>query len=124
MKRARKLIDERLPEGEVLPDTLAAALGVSRSTLYRLFEPHDGVAAFVLERRLGRARTALANTRDTRRISAIAQELGFSDQSNFSRAFKRRFGNTPAEFRNGASTGAQSPVAEAIDLRPWIERLY
>jgi AraC-like DNA-binding protein len=58
---------------------------------------------FVLEQRLERAHRALCDeTRSGVPISAIAYECGFSDLSNFYRAFRQRFGCTPTDVRNVA----------------------
>jgi AraC-like DNA-binding protein len=122
VQRARRIIDRRLAAGDIVPEQLAAELGVSRSTLYRLFEPHDGVAAYVLERRLTKARAALCNPRDLRRVAAIAQDCGFHDQSGFSRTFRRRFGMTPMEMRRQRAPFPAAPT-DGVDLRSWIDQL-
>jgi AraC-like DNA-binding protein len=119
-QRARRFIDARLQSGELDAGALAAALAVSRSSLYRLFEPYRGVANFVLDRRLSHVRKALCDPNDTRRIGAIAASCGFVDPSHFSRIFKRRFGITPIEMRRLGAANPSMPDSE-FDLRPWIK---
>jgi AraC-like DNA-binding protein len=43
-------------------------------------------------------------------LAEIAVECGFSDQSHFTRVFKRRTGSTPGAFRNSLLTG-EKPLA-------------
>jgi len=47
----------------------------------------------------------LANTRFS--AARIAADLGFADGSHFGRAFKARFGETPAAFRRDAARPAR-----------------
>jgi transcriptional regulator GlxA family with amidase domain len=54
--------------------------------------------------RLGQARYLLEHTE--RPIASIAAECGFCDTSHLSRAFRRKYGITPARHRAGASTAA------------------
>lgn len=123
-QRARRLIETRLGDSRLDAETLAPALGLSRSTLYRLFEPYRGVASFVLDRRLAHARKALCDPQDTRHIGVIAGDFGFADPSHFSRAFRRRFGITPIEQRRqGRNAPANKDMGDAFDLRPWIKDL-
>ena len=42
-------------------------------------------------------------TDDDKPIKEIASDLGFSDVHNFTRAYKRRTGITPTEYRNAFS---------------------
>lgn len=119
-QRARRLVDTRITTGKIDIASLAADLGVSRSTLYRLFEPQKGVEAYITERRLAHVRRALSDDNDTRRIGTIAAAYGFDDHSNFSRIFKRRYGQTPAELRALGRHGRPDDNEESFDLRPWI----
>lgn len=89
------------------PDVLCRAFGISRSLLYRLFEPLGGVAHYVQQRRLMRAFHALANPTNRRlRVAEIATRTGFTSEAHFSRAFRVAFGLTPSEVRAMASPAA------------------
>ena len=59
-------------------------------------------AEFVLEQRLLYARGLLGNPGvHQRKIAAVAYTAGFGDLSYFNRVFRRRFGMTPSEWRDG-----------------------
>lgn len=87
---------------------LAAVANMSPSWFRDCFRAATGtpVHAYVRERRLQRARRLLTDapraplgTRPS--IQQVAHACGFTDQSHLTRAFKRRFGVTPGEARDG-----------------------
>jgi AraC-like DNA-binding protein len=79
---------------------LAATFGLSRASLYRLFEPVGGVASFIRERRLARAHHELSAPRlQDRRIGPIAYQAGFHSIATFNRAFLAAYGETPRNLR-------------------------
>jgi AraC-like DNA-binding protein len=97
--RTRDAIDRALRNGD-RPSAEAAAmeLGMSERTLRRRLA--DGGASFsalVDETLRERARTLVAAT--SRSITEIAIDLGFSDASAFSHAFKRWHGCAPRDLR-------------------------
>lgn len=95
---AKAHIDANLGRGRLDPATIAAAVGVSRSVLYRAFDTYGGVAAYVMTRRLDRCFEALLTRRDrTPPINQIAYAHGFASDAHFSRAFRARFGMSPGE---------------------------
>lgn len=100
LRRARRLVDGKLASPDLTSDMLCAELGVSRSRLYRLFEPLGGIASYIRRQRLLRIRTALSDSLDGRSISRIAGHWGFVDASAFSRTFRHEFGISPKEARN------------------------
>lgn len=100
MARARRLIDAKLASPDLTSDMLCADLGVSRSRLYRLFEPLGGIASYIRRQRLLRIRAALSDNMDGRSISRIAGQWGFVDASAFSRTFRHEFGISPKEARD------------------------
>jgi AraC-like DNA-binding protein len=101
MMVVRRMIEQHLDDPGLSVDRIAQMAGISRTRLYSLFEPTGGVNAYVRERRLRGAFSALLDTRKRHRpIYDIAAECGFSNESAFSRAFRRRFGCSPREARH------------------------
>jgi len=93
-------IEEQLGRADLGPEVLADEFSLSRATLYRLFEPLGGVAAFILDRRLNRALQAITAPHAAHlRLKQLAHELGFAHPTSFTRAFKKRFGMPPHEVR-------------------------
>lgn len=85
----------RLPEGDAALATMAAAMHVSVRTLQRRLESRGQTWQQVLDRsREELARQYLADRGLS--LTDIALLLGFSEQSAFTRAFKRWSGQTPA----------------------------
>jgi AraC-like DNA-binding protein len=103
--RVRSLIRQQLRSAMLRPERLCRLAGVSRSQLYRLFEPLGGVARYIQAERLRAACRALADPMDARDIAAIAEDVGFFDHSSFSRVFRREYGCSPRDFRVAALAG-------------------
>ncbi|PPE78886.1 hypothetical protein C3941_15985 [Kaistia algarum] len=128
-ERAKRIIRGALFSPDLTPEFLARSIGISRSGLYRLFEPFGGVRNVIQRERLFAARTALANPAREGSIVEIAERCGFGDASAFSRAFRREFGITPSEVRVSAAIGAPvgairtQPVTEGADLAGVLSRL-
>lgn len=99
LNRARQLIRRRIMDSDLSPETLCRELFVSRSRLYRTFEPWGGVAAHIRRERLLRARDAILDTGSSCSIARIAERWGFPDASTFSRTFKKEFGLSPKAAR-------------------------
>ena len=102
-RRAKQHIERNLSLPGLSPDSIAAGLGVSRRTLYRVFEPGGGIRKYIQSRRLDRVRGALADQGHRRKISEIAADYGFTRADYFARAFKRQFGLSPAEARRAVA---------------------
>jgi AraC-like DNA-binding protein len=118
MARIRQIIRQNLGSAAIGPNRICRLAGVSRSQLYRLFEPHGGVARYVQRERLRHAHRALSSPEDTRDINRIAEELGLFDASSFSRVFRREFDYSPTELRMIAQSGGiVAPIARG-DMGP------
>jgi len=102
LERARAEIAVRLARG--VPVSLAGvahSLGLGERTLRRkLAEQAVSFRGLVDELRMRDAETLLADRE--RSVSEVAELLGFSEVSAFSRAFRRTFGVGPAERRRRA----------------------
>jgi AraC-like DNA-binding protein len=126
--RVRRYVDRHLCSPELSPRTVSKALGLSRSTLYAICEPRGGVAAFIQKRRLDRVHAILADPRDRRPITEIAEQHGFASLAHFSRAFRRAFGYSPREAREAgiagrARVGADRTSGAPNSYRTWIREL-
>lgn len=97
--RARRVIDAYLCSPALRVTLICREVGISRSALYRLFEPMGGVAAYIQRRRLDRIRQLLADPLERRPLAEIAFAHGFVSDTHFRRAFRRRFGCAPSEAR-------------------------
>ena len=98
---ACRYIDAQLSSRGLTPSAISAHLGVSRRTLYRLFDGQHGVAGYIQQRRLERAFDAIAQTGGPwTSLADIAYAHGFQSEAHFSRAFRARFGLRPGEARS------------------------
>lgn len=130
LERARRLIRGRLADFDLTPVSICRELGVSRSRLYRLFEPLGGISTYVRRQRLLRTRQALHDPNDGRTIIMIAEQWGFTDASVFSRAFRQEFGLSPKELREqcvrsdpGARICSEVVAREPPRLAELLQRL-
>jgi AraC-like DNA-binding protein len=127
MLQAKRHIDRRLQAPDLSADELCAVLGISRSSLYRLFARYGGVAAYIQGRRLDRIRARLADPTERRKLSELAQAYGFSSDAHFSAAFRRRFGMSPREARAGGpgifDAAAPAAMATAEEYHGWLRGL-
>lgn len=80
-------------------ESIAERANLSPRHLTRKFRTTFGItpADFVEELRLDEARWLLVNAED--RIEKVAVEVGYANDDTFRRAFERRFGVAPAEYR-------------------------
>ncbi|VVE75283.1 AraC family transcriptional regulator [Pandoraea anapnoica] len=131
-------IERHLHAEQLSPEQIALAMGVSRSNLYRWFQDDGGVQAYIQARRLDRCfDELLLSTGQRIAIIEIAYRYGFSSESVFSRAFRRRFGVSPGEVRASAHktmvrhphpTGLPGSDGAALSrdettIRTWLEGL-
>ncbi len=101
----RRLLQEQIHAELDQPLTLSEMAGWVNLSPYhfaRLFRATFGCAPYqyVQEQRLIRARDLLRQS--TIKITAVALACGFNDASQFSKAFRVRFGVTPSYYRSEA----------------------
>lgn len=101
LSQAHAYISSRIDSPDLSPDQIAAALRVSRRTLYAWFARNgDSPSAFIQKTRLERCRLALTDPSHwDKTITHIAFDHGFSDMAHFSRLFKSAYGIGPREYR-------------------------
>lgn len=96
--QVRSRIIEQLHDGTPNQETIAESLHISLRSLQRMLNKEETNFKTLLE--TTRQELALHYIRETHRtLGEITYLLGFSEPSNFTRAFKRWTGKTPAEHR-------------------------
>jgi len=96
--QVRSKIIHQLPDGIPKQETIADTLHVSLRSLQRKLKEEDTNFKYLLEET--RRQLALQYLRDSRRsIGEITYLLGFTEPSNFTRAFKRWTGKSPVQYR-------------------------
>jgi AraC-like DNA-binding protein len=123
--QVRRFIDRHLCDPELGPESVTAALGVSRATLFRMFEASGGVSAYIRKSRLTKSLADLRAPGAPLRIVDIALKWGFRSETTYSRAFRAVYGFTPSEFRAGAEHPPSAPLQNMEDLRlgHWVRSL-
>ena len=97
LRQMCRYVELHLEDGALDAAAIGKAFRVSRSVLYRLFEPLGGVQSFIKERRLARAGAILAAATTPVHLGRLADRLAFKSAAHFSREFKARFGHAPSE---------------------------
>jgi AraC-like DNA-binding protein len=99
--QVRSLIYSMLPSGQVDQETIAGKLYRSPSTLQRQLSAEGTSFRDLLQStRQGLAEQYLKEGRHSQ--AEIAFMVGFSDQSNFARAFKRWTGESPGQYQRSS----------------------
>lgn len=101
LDRALEVIIKRIGDHALNSDSLAAALRMSRRSLYYLFERQNLTPTEAIRNiRLECCREALGDPRQrNRKVIDIALNFGFSSAAAFSRQFKQHYGFQPLAFR-------------------------
>lgn len=106
-EQAKQHILRLLTEEDLSPSRLAKEMNMSKRTLYRLFaEDSISVAHFILQLRIEKCcedLLTMTSMDQPSSITDIAFRWGFSDASQFSRAFKRVKGLPPRQWRQSQS---------------------
>ena len=96
--KAKEIILSTLDKPYTIPE-LAMIIGINQCYLKKGFKELFGktVYDFVQEQRMMKARLLLTTT--TLSVSQVADQIGFSSQSNFSAAFKKHTGVFPSDLQ-------------------------
>ncbi|MDB5585352.1 MAG: transcriptional regulator, AraC family [Devosia sp.] len=98
LQAIQMFIERNIADDRLSPESIMRHFGLSRSALYRTFEPLGGIADYIRERRLNRAFLQLSSVGGGRGVvSKLAYMNGFNSEAAFSRAFRQRFGMTPSD---------------------------
>lgn len=99
IEQVKKLVLEDLSE-KITIDDLSAEIGMSKFHFLREFKKMTGETPyqFVLAIKLEKAKELLNQSDQS--ITEIALDLGFSDQSHFTKAFSTKYGISPKRYKS------------------------
>lgn len=122
MMRAEIWLQETLASGESLEE-LAARLGYSSSQVRRRFRQCFGISPSAYRESLRLEKAARLLTFTPRGVREIAGRCGYTNHSAFSRAFQRRYRQTPREFRLNRHRALRASRSPALTLEPTLHTL-
>jgi len=101
LAQVQRYIAEHIDDPDLTPERIAAAMHISRRTLYTWFaQMCQSPSAFIQQTRLEQCRLALGDPgRRHLTITRIAFDHGFNDMAHFSRLFKHAFHASPRDYR-------------------------
>lgn len=101
LQNAIKIAEKNMQTETFDVEAFAKQMAVSRATLNRKIKAITGTSpkAFIRSMRMKRAAHLLASS--DLPINEIFFQVGFYDASNFSRVFRKEFGMTPSQYREG-----------------------
>ncbi|PTX53781.1 AraC family transcriptional regulator [Litoreibacter ponti] len=106
---ARNAIAQALSEGTPRVADIAKGLGMSARSFHRRLSEHGlSFQSLTEETRRELAEGLLRDEQYS--LAEVAFLIGFSEQSSFTRAFKRWLGTTPASYRKAELINASSPA--------------
>ena len=103
IKKAITLVEKNISDSEFSVETMAAEVGMARTTLYKklMAITGQGPAEFIRTIRIKRGRALLEASQ--MQITEIAYAVGFTTVKSFTMNFKSEYGMTPTEFRQKQS---------------------
>lgn len=105
-------IERSLASPELNTGAILREFGVSRATLYRMFDSENGVRNYISNRRLFRAVFEISASPARRGlIHEVAERWGFSSDANFSRSVRRAFGTSPGKIFGRPHANVEEPSA-------------
>jgi len=114
-ERVRRVIElmEGDPSRTLSLGEMAESVNLSPPYFCYLFKSVTGVppARYLKSLRMQQAATLLTSTFLS--VKEVVRRVGGTDESHFVRDFKRIYGVTPSEYRNGALPATESPELES-----------
>jgi len=104
LHKLNDFISHNLPNIDLDVDTLAKLMNMSRPTFYRKLKSVSDLTPneLINVARLNRAAELISTT--GHKVCEIAKMVGFNSQSNFGKAFLKRFHATPTEYQQMTAT--------------------
>ncbi|NQV16376.1 response regulator [bacterium] len=108
LKRAIQIVEENMENEDFGVEQLARQIGMSHQHLNRKLRALTDHSAQDFSRNIRLRRAALLLEKKNATILEITYKVGFSDPSNFARAFRKQFGLSPSEYTSQHSNTEKS----------------
>lgn len=105
IERIQKAIDRNMDNTEYTVDLLARDIGMSRANLYKKMQMMLGITPNDFMRNVRLKRAAELLTKSNVPINQLSLMVGFQTPRYFSQCFRKMFGVTPSEYREGRENG-------------------
>ncbi|MEO1303489.1 MAG: hypothetical protein AAFV37_00845 [Pseudomonadota bacterium] len=113
MRQIQRYIERHLGSEDLSAGRILREFGVSRASLYRMFEQMGGVRSYITERRAVRAVLDIWGAGGRRGAAReAADRWGFSSGPNFNRVINRMFGGTPGGLFQSPIPAPSMPIAQ------------
>jgi AraC-like DNA-binding protein len=98
LKKAMEIVEANLDNTLLGVEAFSEAMAISRTQLHRKLKALTGLSTseFIQDIRLRRAAQLIRQKADS--VTQIAYQVGFNDQSYFSKCFKKKFSVAPSEY--------------------------
>ena len=98
-KKIKKYISRNIKK-EMSLNELSTYLGCSSNHTIRIFKKEFDMTphSFIINQKITQARKMMKKSKNTT-LASIAKEVGFYDQSHFSKSFKKVLGVNPSAYR-------------------------
>lgn len=105
-------------------DIISRDMQISKFHLHRIFKEEFGVNIYETIKSIRLQKAAhLLITNHNSTVSEISASCGYSTQTSFIRAFKKRFNTTPTQWRKGGFIAYSNAILSDIDAR-WAHGLH
>ncbi|MEL6413837.1 MAG: hypothetical protein AAFQ15_02720 [Pseudomonadota bacterium] len=95
-RQLQRFIVENLESPKLTVEMILSRFGVSRASLYRMFEVYGGIRHYITHLRASKAVLQVWQTQSQRgSVHAAQTRWGFASGNDFNRTVRRLFGNTP-----------------------------
>jgi AraC-like DNA-binding protein len=119
-REVRSIVDRGLSENQFGAHAIAAEMGVTVRYVQMMFARMATTpTAYIQRRRVERAAAILRQRGHETPITEVAFDVGFSDASSFSRAFRRFYQLAPRVYRARARRGNVPPDPQPLLLTPY-----
>jgi len=108
LRRCIEVVEEYMDDSDLNVEKMCTEVGMSRPQLYRKLKSLTGLSINQFIRSIRLKRAAQLLSQDNSSIKEVMFQVGFSNSSYFTRAFKEEFNCMPTEYTDGSLAEKES----------------